>query len=68
MKVLKIEAPDYPPMYLMNVNQLKDVDATLGEFLCLPGDESYLKPGWQVTITVVEMTPAEFSALPEWEM
>lgn len=69
MIAFKIEAEGYPPMFVKSVMDFGDTEATLGAFLCLPGEEDdVLTPGWQVTITAVEITQEELDAMPEWKM
>lgn len=70
MNVFKIESPtdkDLSPLYCKTIQEMYDFEATVGVYLCLPGEDSWMKPGAQVTITVIEMTEEEFDALPEFE-
>lgn len=70
MNVFKIESPTDPslsPLYCRTIKEMEEFEATIGMYLCLSGEEAWLKPGTQVTITVVEMTEEEFEALPEFE-
>lgn len=70
MNVFKIESPtdeSLSPLFCKTITEMHDFEATIGMYLCLPGEEVDMKPGAQVTITVVEMSEEEFAALPEFE-
>lgn len=69
MIILKIENPalsDPGPLYVKSLGDLHDLLEDLSMFICLPGEEQYLKAGPQLVITAVEMPEEEFNQLPIW--
>lgn len=70
MIVLKLSnprVPELPALFVRSVSDLSDIEATIGNFLCVPGDEQYLLPGIHLTVEAVEMSEEDFAALPSWE-
>lgn len=70
INVFKVESPmitDFRALYLKTIHEMHDFEATIGMFLCLPGEEQDLEPGHQVIISVIEMSEEEYDALPGWE-